>query len=202
MAEPAVPDDASQPLADDLAERRRHSWVRLAAGITALVALNIVAYWVFGLPPVQDFFAGLEGSAYAGSFFLALVTNLTVAVPIPYNPIILQMMEASSQPWLIAFTTALGATIGETSGYLAGRAGRGSFEGTRFSTWVGRQLAHPVRAFVVLFAVSAPPFPAFDVAGLLSGALGVSPRVFYPAVFLGRFTRFLVFAAYATWIST
>lgn len=202
MVEPAVPEDLSEPRADDVAERRRHSWVRLAAGIAALVALNLLAYWAFGLPPVQEFFAGLEGSAYAGSFLLALVTNLTVAVPIPYNPIILQMMEASSQPWLIALTTALGATLGETSGYLAGRAGKGSFEGTRFSTWVGRQLEHPVRAFVVLVAVSAPPFPAFDVAGLLSGALGVSPRIFYPAVFLGRFARFLVFAAYVTWITT
>lgn len=183
-------------------ERRKRSWFRLAAALIALLALNVAAFWVIGLPPVQDFFRSLEGSVYIGSFLLAFVTNFTVAVPIPYNPIILQMMETTSMPWLVAITTAAGATLGETSGFLAGRAGKGTFEGTKFAEWMARQLAHPVRAFVVLFLVSAPPFPAFDVAGVVSGALGVPVKVFYPAVFLGRLTRFLLFAAFTTWVTT
>lgn len=183
-------------------ERRKRSWVRLGAALLALLALNVLAYWVIGLPAVQEFFQGLEGSVFIGSFLLAFFTNFTVAVPIPYNPIILQMMETTSMPWLVAITTAAGATLGETSGYLAGRAGKGTFEGTKFANWMAKQLAHPVRAFVVLFLVSAPPFPAFDVAGVVSGALGVPVKIFYPAVFLGRLTRFLLFAAFTTWITT
>jgi membrane protein YqaA with SNARE-associated domain len=183
-------------------ERRKRSWVRLGAALLALLALNVLAYWVIGLPAVQEFFQGLEGSVFIGSFLLAFFTNFTVAVPIPYNPIILQMMETTSMPWLVAITTAAGATLGETSGYLAGRAGKGTFEGTKFANWMAKQLAHPVRAFVVLFMVSAPPFPAFDVAGVVSGALGVPVKIFYPAVFLGRLTRFLLFAAFTTWVTT
>ena len=183
-------------------ERRKRSWVRLGAALLALLALNVLAYWVIGLPAVQEFFQGLEGSVFIGSFLLAFFTNFTVAVPIPYNPIILQMMETTSMPWLVAITTAAGATLGETSGFLAGRAGKGTFEGTKFANWMAKQLAHPVRAFVVLFLVSAPPFPAFDVAGVVSGALGVPVKIFYPAVFLGRLTRFLLFAAFTTWVTT
>lgn len=183
-------------------ERRKRSWLRLGLALVALLALNIAAYWVIGLPTVQEFFRNLEGSVFLGSFMLAFFTNFTVAVPIPYNPIILQMMETTSMPWLVAITTAAGATLGETSGFLAGRAGKGTFEGTKFANWMAKQLAHPVRAFVVLFLVSAPPFPAFDVAGVVSGALGVPVKVFYPAVFLGRLTRFLLFAAFTTWVTT
>lgn len=184
-----------------VAERRR-ARLRLAAGLAGLVGLNVLAYWAMGLPAVQDFLTGLQGSVYVGSFLLALLTNATVAIPIPYNPIVVQMMETTSQPWLVALTTAAGATIGETTGYLAGRAGRGTFAGTRFASWMARQLDHPGRAFAVLFAVSAPPFPAFDVAGVVSGALGVPAGVFYPAVFLGRLVRFLLFAAFTFWVTT
>lgn len=184
----------------ELRARRRRSWLKLSLGLLALLALNIAAFWSFGLPSVQDFLRNLEGSVFFGSFVLAFITNFTVAVPIPYNPIIFQMMQATAMPWLVAITTAAGATLGETSGFLAGRAGRGSFQGTRFAEWTARQLQHPKRAFWLLFLVSAPPFPAFDVAGLVAGAVGVSARVFYPAVFLGRLARFMLFAAAATWM--
>ena len=59
-----------------------------------------------------------------------------------------------------------------------------------------------MRAFVVLLLISAVPFPAFDVAGVVSGALGVPVKIFYPAVFLGRLFRFLLFAAFAAWVTT
>ena len=180
---------------------RRHAWIRLGAALVLLGALNVLAYLAAGLPLVQEAIERLEGSVFIGSFLLAFVTNFTVAVPIPYNPIILQMMQATDYPWIVALTTAVGATLGETSGFLAGRTGRGSFAGTRFSRWISGQLRHPRRAFWVLFGVSAPPFPAFDVAGLMAGALGVPARIFYPAVFLGRLLRFLVFAGFIVWIA-
>lgn len=185
-----------------VAQRRKRAWWHLALGLLALLALNVLAYWLIGLQAVQDFFTHLQSFVYLGSFLLAFFTNFTVAVPIPYNPIVLQMMETTSMPWLVAITTSAGATLGETAGFLAGRAGRGTFEGTRFADWMGRQLQHPIRGFVVLFLISAIPFPAFDVAGVVSGAVGVPAKLFYSSVFLGRLARFMLFAAYTTWITT
>lgn len=187
---------------DAPATQRRRSWVRLALGLLALLALNVLAYLLFGLPAVQEAIRSLEQTAVVGAFVIALITNLTVAVPVPYNPIILQLMEASDSPWLIAISTALGASLGEISGFLAGRAGKGSVSGTRFGVWVERQLVHPVRAFWVIVAVSAPPFPAFDVAGIVAGAIGVRWSIFLAGAFVGRLLRFALFAAFTVWVTT
>lgn len=184
----------------DAAQVRSRSRLRLACAVLALLGLNVGAYLAMGTAQAQQFIRAWESSAYVGSFMLALITNATVAVPIPYNPIVFQLMQSSQFPWIIAITTAAGATLGETLGYLAGRAGSGIFTGTRFGRWVADQVAHPVRAWIVLFAVSAPPFPAFDIAGLAAGSVGVRAWIFYSAVFTGRLLRFLLFAAWATWI--
>lgn len=179
---------------------RRRSILRLSLGITALLALNIAAYWALDTEPAQRMLAALSSAVYLGAFILAFVANVTVLVPIPYNAIVLQMAGSADLPWLVAICAAAGSVLGETSGFLAGRAGKGAFEGTRFGRWIARQLQHPVRAFGVLVLVAAPPNPAFDVAGLAAGTLGVSWRIFYPAVFLGRLVRFLLFAAFAVWV--
>lgn len=181
---------------------RHRSWLRWGAALLALAALNVVVYLLLGTGPAQELIGSLQGMEVVGAFLLALLTNLTVALPVPYNPIVLQMMEASDVPWLIAVVVALGASLGEITGYLAGRAGRGSFTGTRFGDWIARQLRHPMRAFWVIIAVSAPPFPAFDVAGMAAGALGVRWWLFFSAAFLGRLLRFALFAAFAVWVTT
>ena len=86
---------------------------------------------------------------------------------------------------------ALGSVVGEISGYVVGRSGRQAFESTRFSRWIAVQMTHPVRAFVALFALSVPPNPLFDVAGMAAGAFGVPFWIFASAVFCGRFVRML-----------
>lgn len=181
---------------------RRRSLLRWGAGLAALVAFNVVVYLLFGTQVAQELLARLEGWAVPGAFLLAFLTNVTVAFPIPYNPIVLQMMEASDVPWLLAVVVALGASLGEISGFLAGRAGRGSFQGTRFGDWVARELTHPMRSFWVVVAVSAPPFPAFDVAGMAAGALGMRWWLFFSGAFTGRLIRFAIFAAFTVWVST
>ena len=195
--------DSSAAPVDECSDRavRRRSLLRWGLGLAALVLFNIAVYWLFGTPPVQDFLTHLEGWAVPGAFLLAFLTNVTVALPVPYNPIVLQMMEASDVPWLLAIVVALGASLGEISGYLAGRAGKGSFQGTRFGTWVTRQLQHPARSFWVVVAISAPPFPAFDVAGMAAGALGMRWWLFFSGAFTGRLIRFMLFAAFAAWIA-
>lgn len=198
------PDGSADALASTQTAResRRRSWLRWGLGILALVAFNVLVYLLLGTPFAQDAIARLQGLEVLGAFVLALLTNLTVALPVPYNPIVLQMMEASDVPWLIALVVALGASLGEVSGYLAGRAGKGSFTGTRFGDWVGRQLQQPMRAYWVIVAVSAPPFPAFDIAGMAAGALGVRWWLFFGAAFTGRLLRFMLFAAFTVWVTT
>jgi membrane protein YqaA with SNARE-associated domain len=77
--------------------------------------------------------------------------------------------------------------------FFVGRSGRGAVQDTRFYRWVHMQMRHPWRAFAVLFGLSAPPNPAFDVAGLAAGALGLPYWLFFTAVLLGRMVRIALF---------
>jgi membrane protein YqaA with SNARE-associated domain len=62
-------------------------------------------------------------------------------------------------------------------------------ERTSFYEWVHRQMQHPWRAPLVLFLLSAPPNPFFDVAGIIAGAVGIPVWVFAISVFLARIVR-------------
>ena len=169
--------------ADDSAARRRRQMLRPALfGLGALL-FNIVVY----LLPID--YGAFGNYAYLGVFLITLIANATVIIPVPYIPIVARVAAQSDALVLVILAGALGSAIGESVAFFVGRSGRGVVEETRFYTWVQRQLRHPWRAFVVLFLLAAPPNPAFDVAGLTAGALGLPFRLFFVAVFLGRIIR-------------
>lgn len=161
------------------------SWIRPAAIAVVAIILNIVAYLI--IPP--DLARRLGALGYLGVFLITLISNATIVVPIPYFGLV-----AALSPGLniigVAIAGALGSVVGESVGFFVGRSGRGVLEHTRFYRWVQRQLEHPWRAFFVLFLLSAPPNPAFDVAGITAGAMGLPYWLFLSAVFLARLIRF------------
>ena len=159
------------------------------AGVLVLaLALNIL---VFALPPT--WFAGWGNYGYLGVFLVTLLANASVFVPIPY-PGVVARLGAELNVFGVAVLGAAGSVAGETTAFLVGRAGKGVVEQTRFYLWLQRQLRSPLRAFAVLFLLSAPPNPFFDVAGLTAGSLGVPFAVFVAATFSGRIVRMLILA--------
>jgi membrane protein YqaA with SNARE-associated domain len=162
-------------------------WLRpLLLGLL-LAALNIAAYYL--LP--EELIAGLGSYGYLGAFLSAALANATVLVPVPYYPLLLRL-AATLNPWGLALAAASGSVLGELVSFYIGRSGRGAVEQTRFYHWVHRQLSHPWRAPLALFALSAPPSPFFDVAGLIAGAVGVPLWIFVVATLLGRVVRMLL----------
>jgi membrane protein YqaA with SNARE-associated domain len=89
---------------------------------------------------------------------------------------------------------AAGSALGECVAYVVGRSGHGAVKETRINNWIERQMGLPWRAGLVLFALSAPPNPAFDAAGLAAGAFGVPFWLFLIPVFLGRIIRMSLLA--------
>jgi membrane protein YqaA with SNARE-associated domain len=159
-----------------------------------VTAANIGIYWlnidyrVFG------------AYAYLGVFLVTLIANATTIVPVPYITIVACIAGQSNNLALVALAGGLGSVLGESVAFFIGRSGRAIAEETRFYDWVKRQLQHPWRAFLVLFGLAAPINPAFDVAGLAAGALGVPYWIFFTAVLLGRMIRFgLIGLAGAQW---
>jgi membrane protein YqaA with SNARE-associated domain len=128
--------------------------------------------------------------AYIGVFIVTLIANATTIVPVPYITIVACIAGQSDSLVLVALAGALGSALGESVAFFIGRSGRAIAEETRFYGWVRRQMRHPWRAFAVLFGLAAPINPAFDIAGLAAGALGVPFWLFFTAVFLARMIRF------------
>lgn len=162
-------------------------WLRPILLGLLITAANIAAYFL--LPP--ELIEGLGSFGYLGAFLAAGVANATVLVPVPYYPLVLRLGQVLN-PWGVAAVAAAGSVLGELVAFYLGRSGRGAVEQTRFYLWVQRQLSHRWRAPLVLFALSAPPSPFFDVAGLLAGALGIPLWIFASATFLGRMVRMLL----------
>jgi membrane protein YqaA with SNARE-associated domain len=166
--------------------------VRLGLIIAGALVLNLLvlmipATWIEG--------AGRWGPfAYVAVFGVTALANASVIVPIPYPGVVARFASVLNDLWGVALAGAAGSTVGETTAFLVGRAGKGIVEDTRFYRWLKHQLRTPGRAFVVLFLLSAPPNPFFDIAGLTAGTLGVSFPVFFGATFLGRIIKMLFFA--------
>ena len=190
MIEETPPRPLRTPVAVVRARRARY-W-RLAALVVAAIGLNVLVLFI---PP--SWIEGLRGYnvlGYLVAFGVTALANASVVVPIPYPGVIAQLARVLGNPVGVALAGAAGSTLGETTAFLIGRAGRGVVEDTRFYRWLKPQLRSPTRAFVVLFLLSAPPNPFFDVAGLTAGSLGVSFRIFLVATFLGRIIKLLIFA--------
>ena len=168
---------------------QKRSWIRPMLVAAIAIALNIIAYLM--IPPDLAYRLGSLG--YIGVFLITFISNATIVVPIPYFGLVAALSPGLSMVG-VGIASALGSVIGESVGFFVGRSGRGVVEQTRFYRWVQRQLEHPWRAFVVLFALSAPPNPAFDVAGLTAGAMGLPYWIFLSAVFLARLVRFGIVA--------
>ncbi len=164
--------------------RRWWRWLRPALIAAAAVALNIVVYLL--LPPALVERLGAFG--YLGAVVLAAIANATVLFPVPYFPVIARLAQVLD-PWGVIVAAAAGSALGESVAFFVGRAGQATAADTRFFRWIQQQMQHRWRAALLLFALSAPPNPAFDVAGLLAGALGLPFWLFLLAVFLGRIIR-------------
>lgn len=194
---PPAADRPNRPTPRSPAERRR-ARRRAFLAVVAVVVLNVATYAALATDTAQRWVASVEQWAYPGSFVLALLTNATLAVPVPYNPILIQLMVAVEHPMIIAVLAAAGASLGESTGWWVGNQGRAVLptdgRSGAFVGWLQRLSLHRAAAFWGLVVFSAVPNPAFDVAGLVAGAAKVPYLVFLAAAFLGRLVRFVLFA--------
>jgi membrane protein YqaA with SNARE-associated domain len=186
---------AQQP-APELSSAQRHGWLRIVVIGVGLAVLNVVLFLL--LPP--DLLERLGSFGYFGAFVSALVANASVLIPVPYYPLLIRLSQAFD-PVGVLVAAAVGSAVGELVAYAVGKSGRSVVETTRFYLWVQRQLSYRWRAPLVLFALSAPPNPFFDVAGLLAGALGIPVWLFFSVTVAGRLVRMGIVIGFGLWIT-
>ncbi len=140
---------------------------------------------------VRDQIQHLEAYGYPGIFFLSLLANATVIIPIP-GILLTSAMGAVFHPFWVAMAAGSGAAIGELSGYLAGFSGRTVIQRvSKYEKLIGWMKKY---GDITILVLAFFPNPAFDMAGITAGVLKVPVQRFLFWCMLGKILKMLVFA--------
>ena len=174
----------------------RVHWLRLA------IVFLVIVIGSFGLATIfQHLLARFDIAlydyawlAYLIVFVSTLLANLTIIAPVPFATSIMLTAAAQWNPVLVALAAAAGGTLGELSGYYAGRLGKKlaipeSIVGyNRVEHWVKRY-----GMWAITFLAFQPIIP-FDIGGLIAGTAKMPLRKFLPGLFLGKFPKYIILA--------
>jgi len=147
---------------------------------------------------VSGFLISLVNSyGLIGVLVASLIANATIFLVVPIDALILLVASTKIfNPFLLALFAAVGAAIGESTGYFLGRGGRTVVE-KKFHNQLDKiddiikKISEWGFGFIML--MSFVPF-AFDLISVIAGMLEYDLKKFYPAVFIGRFLRYSVLA--------
>ena len=174
--------------ADEFAEPRQpQSWPWGAIAIlAATVLLTIVLLFV-----PADAVARLGNYGYAGVFVLTLLSSATIVLPSPALGVA-ALAGKTLNPWLVGLVGGVEPGLGEITGYLAGRGGSPLAQRSRFyprvERWVQRW------GLLTIFALAFIPGPAFDLAGIAAGTMGMPFHRFLTVCLVGKILRFMLVA--------
>lgn len=154
----------------------------------SLAAFAAITLFVFS---VRDRAAELAVYGYPGIFLVAMLSSATVLFPAPGLAVVFGMAGVF-HPFGVAIAAAMGAAIGEITGYLAGIGGRSVVERTdiyiRLEPFVRKYGA------LAIVALAAIPNPFFDLASIAAGALKLPFWKFILAALAGQIIKMTIIA--------
>jgi membrane protein YqaA with SNARE-associated domain len=154
----------------------------------SLVAFLAITVFVFS---IRDRAAELAVYGYPGIFLVALLSYATVFFPAPGLAIVFGMAGVF-HPLGVALAAALGAGLGESTGYLAGIGGRSVVEKTNVYERI-QPLVQKYGALAII-ALTAIPNPFVDVASVAAGALKLPYWKFLLAAWTGQMIKMTAIA--------
>lgn len=165
--------------------------VRRRRLIKSIIAVLAAAGISVGIVLLRDHIKEFAVYGYPGVFFISFIGNATLILPAPSFAIVFAVGGALN-PLIVGLVAGLGATLGEMTGYLAGYGGRIVVENrvlfNRMEKWMGRG------GVLAIFLLAFIPNPAFDVAGIVAGAMRMPVWQFVLAAWAGKSIRFVLLA--------
>ena len=153
------------------------------AGLLLVIAITVGIFYFYRHYPGR--IEELRTYGYIGAFVISVTFNATLILPAG-NMLIMVAIGANmpmAGPVVVGLIGGAGAAIGEITGYIAGRSGRGLVaKGRMYSRvegWVRRWGA------ITIFIFSVVPF-IFDLVGIAAGALRFPFWKFFVLCWLGR----------------
>ncbi len=122
---------------------------------------------------------------YIGIFLVNFIGAATVIFPVPAFLVVF-LFGAILNPWLVGISAALGAALGELTGYAVGLGGKKVIE-KKHGKWLKKANEWMVkyRAFLIIVLFAATPLPD-DVLGIFCGAIKYDLKKFLLASFTGK----------------
>ncbi|HEY80525.1 MAG TPA: DedA family protein [Anaerolineae bacterium] len=155
-----------------------------------VLAVLITAIAMLGLWFVQRYdIIGEVG--YAGVFAMGFLANATILLPAPSWAVTI-FAGTTLHPFFVALAAGMGESLGEITGYLAGSSGSIVLE-DRESYQKSARLMKRWGVWFIL-GLAFIPNPAFDIVGIIAGALRMPVVKFLWGAFLGKFIRALLLA--------
>ncbi len=145
---------------------------------------------------------GLGPLGVVGLFFLSIIGNASLFLPVPVDIILLLFAPVDFlglgviTPFILGVVVALGASIGEFSGYLVGLAGIKSFESMKKKEVAKLKLLRDKleKVGIPLIAFFAfTPLP-FDLIGIAAGLSQYSKKKFFIGCLAGKLPRYVILA--------
>ena len=163
------------------------------AGLVLVLGIMAAIFYVKYTHP--DIIDELENYGYLGAFVISIIFNATLILPAGNMLIQMTLGATMLNPVLLGVVSGGGAAIGEITGYVAGRSGRGLIAKSRMYT----QIEEWVRKWGVLtiFVFSIVPV-VFDLVGIAAGALRVPFWKFFIACMLGRMVLYVIMISLAS----
>jgi membrane protein YqaA with SNARE-associated domain len=170
-------------------------WVKLLITFVGLIGLSfgfvaLLQFVNLSQFPIYEFAL----FAYVAVFVVSLVANLTIIAPVPFAIAVIITAATKFNPWIIALCAATGGSLGELSGYYAGRLGQkiaipDSIIGYhRVEGWINKY------GFWAILVIAFQPVIPFDIGGIIAGTAKMPLYKFLPALWLGKFPKYLLFA--------
>ncbi len=154
-----------------------------------LAALAITIFII----QTRDTIGRYAAYGYPGVFIISLLGNATLILPAPSFAIVFAVGGVLN-PYLVGMAAGCGAALGEMTGYLAGLGGRGMLEDKKFHQRLEALMTR--RGAWLIFFLAFIPNPAFDVGGILAGALRMPWWKFLAATVAGKSIRFVLLAMF------
>lgn len=164
------------------------------AGLILVIAITVGIFYFYRQYPGR--IEELKAYGYLGAFVSSIIFNATLILPAGNIAILTALGVSLSSPVLVGLAGGSGAAIGEITGYIAGRSGRGLLTRSqmygRVEGWVQRW------GWLTILIFSVVPF-VFDLVGLAAGALRYPFWKFVIFCWLGRVILYIGFVSLAAW---
>jgi len=171
------------------------NWPGLVIPLIGLIGISFgLAYllrelWLRLHLPLDEF----AWLAYLSVFATTLVCNFTIIAPVPVATSIMIAAATRWDPIPVSLVASIGGTLGELSGYYAGYLGKTIAIAENVigynivADWMNRY-----GLWAISFLAFQPIIP-FDIGGLIAGAARMPLRKFLPALWAGKFPKYIIF---------